>query len=84
LADSSRYSTRDDDTSAESRDETALGMPHWVKVAGIVAIVLALLIVVVILMMILGGGGQHNPLRHLQSGSYPSSFSVILAVVQPL
>jgi hypothetical protein len=40
------------------------GMPRWVKVSGIVTLVLALLVVVVML----ATGGSHGPGRHLPSG----------------
>jgi hypothetical protein len=38
------------------------GTPRWVKVLGIIAIVLALLVVTVI---VTGVGGPHGPGRHL-------------------
>jgi hypothetical protein len=40
------------------------GMPRWVKVFGIVAIVLALAVVIVLLV----SGGQHGPGRHVPGG----------------
>ena len=40
------------------------GTPRWVKVSGIIAIVLVLLIVVV---AFAGIGGPHGPSRHLPS-----------------
>jgi hypothetical protein len=39
------------------------GTPRWVKVSGIIALVLVL--VVVIMMFV--GGGDHGPRRHTQS-----------------
>jgi hypothetical protein len=45
------------------RDSSA-GTPRWVKVFGIVAIVLVLLVGV----MLVFGGGAHGPSRHLPSG----------------
>ena len=41
------------------------GMPRWLKVSGIIIIVLVLLGVVIILA---GVGGQHGPARHIPSG----------------
>ena len=41
------------------------GMPRWVKLAGIIALVLVLLVVV---LMVAGVGGRHGPGRHLPSG----------------
>ncbi len=40
------------------------GTPHWVKVFGIIGIVLVLLVVVI---MFTGVGGEHGPGRHLRS-----------------
>jgi hypothetical protein len=40
------------------------GIPRWVKVSGIIALILALLAVV----MLLIGGGGHTPRRHASSG----------------
>jgi hypothetical protein len=40
-------------------------MPRWVKVFGIVVLVLALLVVVI---MATGLGGEHGPRRHMPSG----------------
>jgi uncharacterized protein len=42
-------------------DDSRPGVPRWVKVAGIVAAVLALLVVIALLV---GGGGGHGPSRH--------------------
>lgn len=41
------------------------GAPRWVKVSGIVVIVLVLS---VLFMLITGIGGSHGPGRHMQSG----------------
>jgi hypothetical protein len=40
--------------------------PRWVKVFGIITLVLVLLVVVV---MFTGVGGEHGPGRHIPSGS---------------
>ena len=50
------------------------GMPRWVKVSGIIALILVLLVVV---MMVAGGGGQHGPGRHVPSGGAGSHTSSI-------
>jgi hypothetical protein len=39
--------------------------PRWVKVFGIIAIVLVLLVVII---MFTGVGGKHGPGRHIPSG----------------
>ncbi len=41
------------------------GTPRWVKVFGIIALVLVLLVVV----MMLTDPGRHGPRRHIQSGA---------------
>jgi hypothetical protein len=41
------------------------GTPRWVKVSGIVALVVVLLFVI---MMLIGRGGRHGPGRHIPSG----------------
>jgi hypothetical protein len=40
------------------------GIPRWVKVFGIIVIVLVLLVVITIFI----GGGKHGPGRHIRSG----------------
>ena len=40
------------------------GTPRWVKVSGIIALILIVLVVVLLLL-----GGQHSPMRHIPSGS---------------
>jgi hypothetical protein len=41
------------------------GTPRWVKVFGIIALVLVLLVVII---MFTGVGGEHGPGRHISSG----------------
>ena len=48
-----------------STTDTPPGMPRWVKVSGIITLVLVLLLVVVMV----AGGGRHGPGRHMPSGS---------------
>ncbi len=43
--------------------ELTLGIPRWVKVFGIVALVLVLLVVI----MLFASGGSHGPGRHIPS-----------------
>jgi hypothetical protein len=46
------------------------GTPRWVKVSGIIVLVLVLLVAGVLLAGVLvAGGGQHGPGRHLPSGA---------------
>lgn len=42
------------------------GIPRWVKVSGIIVIVLVLLVAII---MVTGIGGEHGPGRHIQSGN---------------
>ena len=46
------------------------GTPRWVKVSGIVVLVLVLLAVVI---MVTGVGGQHGPWRHTGAADTPLS-----------
>jgi hypothetical protein len=48
----------------EPDGEVTTGTPRWVKVFGIIAIVVALLFVI----MLVAGGGRHGPGRHKPSG----------------
>lgn len=52
-----------DESGAEYKPEPTVGIPRWIKVAGIVAAVVVLL-VVVILFVGGGDGGGHGPGRH--------------------
>jgi hypothetical protein len=71
MADRSPYPDRGDDTGAgpertsNSGAPTYPGTPRWVKVSGIVALVLVVLAII----LIVAGGGQHGPGRHLPSGA---------------
>jgi hypothetical protein len=44
--------------------ELTPGIPRWVKVFGIVALVLILLVVII---LVTGVGGEHSPGRHIPS-----------------
>jgi hypothetical protein len=61
MADSSN-SDSGDDTSAGSDREAGAGTPRWVKVFGIIGLVIVLLFVIMML-----GGGRHGPHRHTPS-----------------
>lgn len=54
--------------------KTTTNTPRWVKVSGIIAIVLVLLVVLIMIV----SGGKHGPGRHL-----PSSTGVEQSVEQP-
>lgn len=53
------------------------GMPRWVKVAGLIVVLLAVLVVV---LLVLGGPGGHGPGRH---GSASGSGTQVLALEHP-
>ena len=44
------------------------GTPRWVKIAGIIAVVLVVLVSII---MLTGVGGGHGPGRHMPSGGAP-------------
>ncbi|HBY94650.1 MAG: hypothetical protein M5U01_03475 [Ardenticatenaceae bacterium] len=50
--------------------ESTYSTPRWVKVLGIIVLVVALLVVVV---LVTGVGGPHGPGRHIPSGETPPS-----------
>lgn len=52
------------DAGTDAHDFVPTGAPRWVKVSGIIAIVL----VVLVLVVMLASGGRHGPGRHLRSG----------------
>jgi len=65
MADPPCYPDTGDDTSVKPDRGLATGTPRWVKVFGIIAIVLVLLFVVI---QFTGVGGGHGPGRHTPSG----------------
>ncbi len=67
MADPPRYSGAADDTAVGSDNESSTGTPRWVKVFGIIAIVVVLLFVV----MLVAGGGRHGPGRHRHTSGRP-------------
>ena len=61
---SSVNSADDIDVRSAQRSSTAYpGTPRWVKVGGIVALVMVVLVVLVMVM----AGGNHGPMRHIPS-----------------
>jgi hypothetical protein len=60
MADSSTHPDRGDDTGVRPDEGSTTGTPRWVKVSGVVALVLVLLVLVVMLLV----GGNHGPGRH--------------------
>jgi hypothetical protein len=54
-----RYPRSSDDTGTETDSGPTTGAPRWVKVLGIIALVLVLLVVVLLI------GGNHGPGRHM-------------------
>jgi hypothetical protein len=54
-----RYPRSSDDAGTETGRGSTTGAPRWVKVLGIIALVLVLLVVVLLI------GGNHGPGRHM-------------------
>jgi hypothetical protein len=67
MAEHPPYSGAEDDTGVRPEPESTTRTPRWVKVFGIIAIVVALLFAV----MLLAGGGRHGPGRHRPSDGGP-------------
>jgi len=67
----------DDSTDVRAGRGSTTGAPRWVKVFGIIVIVLVALFVILQLI----GGGSHGPGRHAFSGSLadPASLSRVIA-----
>lgn len=65
MADPPPYPDTSDDTGVGPDRGSTTGTPRWVKVLGIVGLVVVLLVVV---MMFTGGGDDHGPGRHTPSG----------------
>ena len=63
MADPPRYPDTGDDTGVGPGRGSTTGTPRWVKVFGIIALVLILLFVILLLTRGPGGGG-HGPSRH--------------------
>jgi hypothetical protein len=51
--------TGDDDSGSRYDRESSTGIPHWVKLVGLIAIILVLLIVILMLSGVFGG--EHGP-----------------------
>jgi len=67
-----------DNTGAGTGRELTPGTPLWVKVFGIVALVLVLLVIIVMF----ASGGSHGPGRHIPSGDAGSHIPPIAYGVQ--
>lgn len=65
MADPSPYPDTGDDTGVDADRGSTTGTPRWVKVFGIIAIVLGLLFVI---LLFTRGPGGHGPGRHTSSG----------------
>jgi hypothetical protein len=55
----------DPETGVEPDRQSAAGTPRWVKVFGIVALIL---VVVFVVLQLVGVGGRHGPGRHTPGG----------------
>ena len=69
MADRRAFSDTADEEGDEDGRGSTTGTPRWVKVFGIIALVLVLLVVVMLLIGGIGGGpGGHGPGRHVPAG----------------
>ncbi len=69
-----RYSNPGENTGPGPDRESLTGTPRWVRVFGIIALVVVLLVVVLLLTR---GPGDHGPSRHASGGlGQPSTSSV--------
>ncbi|MBA3368268.1 MAG: hypothetical protein H0T99_06310 [Geodermatophilaceae bacterium] len=73
MTDPSRYPNSGDDAAVEPAGDSGDGVPRWVKVSAIVALIVVLMVTVMLLLNV--GGGEHGPSRHSGSGDsvVPSS-----------
>lgn len=76
MSDPHRRPGRGDDANLETSPEGDRGVPRWVKLFGLAAILLLALAIVVMLL----SGGQHGPGRHLSSLEVIRSSSPLSAV----
>jgi hypothetical protein len=70
------YSNTGDDTGAGLDRESLTGTPRWVKVFGIIALVVVLLVV---LLLLTRGPGGHGPNRHTSDGLRQPPISSVTA-----
>jgi len=84
MTDPSRYPKSGDDAAVEPAGDSGDGVPRWVKVSAIVALIVVLMVTVMLLLNV--GGGEHGPSRHSQVayGAGPASSSAIGHGVQQL
>jgi hypothetical protein len=72
MANPASYSDATGETDSQVRRGSSNGYPgtpRWVKVSGIVALILIVLVVVVMML----GGGEHGPMRHIPSAGGETS-----------
>lgn len=61
----SKLPNSNSDNGVRPTEDRPPSTPRWVKVSGIIAIVLVLLVVI----MMFFSGGKHGPMRHMSSSS---------------
>lgn len=71
---------RPDDTSPETDGSSPPGMPRWLKMSGIIVLVVILLVVIIQLVV----GGQHGPGLHTPSGADGDLPTASFTLVHPL
>jgi hypothetical protein len=80
MADPPRKPDSKGDCDVEPDRESTTGIPRWVWLSGIVAIIVVLLVAVLLLT---GVGGEHGPSRHTSSGAHTPPASVPATVLVP-
>lgn len=71
---------RPDNTSPETDGSSPPGIPRWLKMSGIIVLVVILLVVIIQLVV----GGQHGPGLHTSSGADGDSTTISLTLAHPL
>jgi hypothetical protein len=80
MADPPRYPATGDATRVRPDRGSTTGAPRWVKVFGIIALVVVLLFVIV---AITGIGGRHGPGRHIPSAGGAGAQMPPSGVIEP-
>ena len=78
MADQHPYPDSNGDTGVKTGRGSPPGIPLWVKVFGIVTLVLVLLVII----MMFASGGSHGPGRHIPSSGAGDQISPIAYRVQ--
>lgn len=78
MTDASNSPDPNGDGGAEPEGRSSYSTPRWVKIAGIIALILVL---VVALALITGVAGPHGPRRHNPAGAVPGFYTPLYGVL---